>query len=136
MPRENSQLLQLNNATIGVGINNNPHPSHPHHLSNNYAYDNVMKGNPCSGPFIYLRSVAAARPLQVNLGIGTVQLVQKGGGSVGLNPEKVMVEENREAEEPMVFELVPVVQGKAAAKRLRLFGVNMDCPISESSEED
>ncbi|XP_047983188.1 B3 domain-containing protein Os03g0120900-like [Salvia hispanica] len=34
----------------------------------------------------------------------------------------------------MVFESVPVVQGKAAAKRLRLFGVNMDCPISESDD--
>ncbi|CDP11635.1 unnamed protein product [Coffea canephora] len=110
-PRDNSQLLQLNNATTGVGINNNPHPSNPYNLSNNYAYDNVMKGNPCSGLFIYLRSAAAARALQVNLGIGT-------------------------AEEPMVFELVPLVQGKAAAKRLRLFGVNMDCPISESSSED
>ncbi|KAL0372881.1 UNVERIFIED_CONTAM: B3 domain-containing protein [Sesamum calycinum] len=38
--------------------------------------------------------------------------------------------------EQMVFESVPVVQGKAAAKRLRLFGVNMDCPISESDECD
>ncbi|KAL4383672.1 hypothetical protein GQ457_15G011400 [Hibiscus cannabinus] len=36
--------------------------------------------------------------------------------------------------EPVAFEPVPVVQGKAAAKRLRLFGVNMDCPISESTE--
>ncbi|KAG6396862.1 hypothetical protein SASPL_143019 [Salvia splendens] len=36
----------------------------------------------------------------------------------------------------MVFESVPVVQGKAAAKRLRLFGVNMDCPISDSDECD
>lgn len=35
---------------------------------------------------------------------------------------------------PVVFESVPVVQGKAAAKRLRLFGVNMDCPLSESDE--
>ncbi|CDP12254.1 unnamed protein product [Coffea canephora] len=93
----------------------NPHPSHPHHLSNNYAYGNVMTGNPCSGPFIYLRSAAAARPHPVNLGIGT---------------------EDGEGEEPMVFESVPLVQGKAAAKRLRLFGVNMDCPISESSSED
>ncbi|KAL5551464.1 hypothetical protein UlMin_001640 [Ulmus minor] len=36
--------------------------------------------------------------------------------------------------EPMVFESVPVVHGKAAAKRLRLFGVNMDCPTSDSDE--
>ena len=37
--------------------------------------------------------------------------------------------------EPMIFESVPVVHGKAAAKRLRLFGVNMDCPVSESDVE-
>lgn len=46
--------------------------------------------------------------------------MQRGGGGV----------------EQMVFESVPVVQGKAAAKRLRLFGVNMECPISESDECD
>ncbi|GAB4858112.1 hypothetical protein Ancab_016014 [Ancistrocladus abbreviatus] len=43
--------------------------------------------------------------------------------------------------EPTVFESVPVVQAKgkgkaAAAKRLRLFGVNMDCPISQADECD
>ncbi|CAN4077438.1 unnamed protein product [Withania somnifera] len=31
-----------------------------------------------------------------------------------------------------VFHSVPVVQGKVAAKRLRLFGVNMDCPMDHS----
>ncbi|XP_059276786.1 B3 domain-containing transcription factor NGA1-like [Lycium ferocissimum] len=34
--------------------------------------------------------------------------------------------------EPRVFNSVPVVQGKVAAKRLRLFGVNMDCPMDHS----
>ncbi|KAJ4821968.1 hypothetical protein Tsubulata_005946 [Turnera subulata] len=38
--------------------------------------------------------------------------------------------------EPMVYESVPVVQGKAAAKRLRLFGVNMDCPITQEAVEE
>lgn len=36
---------------------------------------------------------------------------------------------------PIVFDSVPVVQGKATAKRLRLFGVNMDCPTTESDDE-
>lgn len=36
--------------------------------------------------------------------------------------------------EPLMFDSVPIVQGKAAAKRLRLFGVNMDCLISDSDE--
>ncbi|KAF8379834.1 hypothetical protein HHK36_029283 [Tetracentron sinense] len=35
----------------------------------------------------------------------------------------------------MVFDSVPVVHGKAAAKRLRLFGVNMECPIPEEDPE-
>ncbi|KAE8055018.1 hypothetical protein FH972_011888 [Carpinus fangiana] len=43
---------------------------------------------------------------------------------------------SRGVEPPVVFESVPVVQGKVAAKRLRLFGVNMDCPISESDACD
>lgn len=38
--------------------------------------------------------------------------------------------------EQMVYESVPVVQGKAAAKRLRLFGVNMDCPISSDDASE
>ncbi|GAB4835061.1 hypothetical protein Ancab_033329 [Ancistrocladus abbreviatus] len=42
--------------------------------------------------------------------------------------------------EPMVFESIPVVQGKGkgkgkAAKRLRLFGVNMDCPNSQQADD-
>ncbi|XP_052171724.1 B3 domain-containing protein Os03g0120900-like [Diospyros lotus] len=40
-----------------------------------------------------------------------------------------------EPHEPVIFESVPVrAQGKAAAavKRVRLFGVNMECPISEN----
>ncbi|CAA0828577.1 B3 domain-containing transcription factor NGA1 [Striga hermonthica] len=32
----------------------------------------------------------------------------------------------------VVLGSVPVVQGKAAAKKLRLFGVTVDCPISET----
>ncbi|XP_034672519.1 B3 domain-containing protein Os03g0120900-like [Vitis riparia] len=73
-----------------------------------YSYNNAV--NPCSGSVFYLRPTA---PQQV----GMVQ-VQQGGV------------------EPMVFNSVPVVHGKAAAKRLRLFGVNMECPISESDECD
>lgn len=32
---------------------------------------------------------------------------------------------------PMVIDSVPVLQGQTAAKRLRLFGVNMDCPVQD-----
>ncbi|XP_071705291.1 B3 domain-containing transcription factor NGA1-like [Rutidosis leptorrhynchoides] len=35
----------------------------------------------------------------------------------------------------VVFESVPVVHGKVVTKRLRLFGVNMDCPISDEDDQ-
>ncbi|KAL7191051.1 hypothetical protein ACSBR2_023180 [Camellia fascicularis] len=91
-----------------------------------YNYNSVV--NPCSSSVIYLRSAAgaASSPQQA----GMVQLQSGfggGGGGGGVNSESEV--------EPMVFESVPVVHGKAAAKRLRLFGVNMDCPMSESDQE-
>ncbi|KAK9275320.1 hypothetical protein L1049_022583 [Liquidambar formosana] len=89
-----------------------PNNYHPYHR-NSYGYHNVV--SPPAGSVFYLRSAAAA-PQEM----GVVQVQQTGGGRV----------------EPMVFESVPVVHGKAAAKRLRLFGVNMECPISESDECD
>lgn len=51
------------------------------------------------------------------------------GGGAGVGARAVV-------EEPVVFESVPVVQGKKKAepKRLRLFGVNMECPMPESDE--
>ncbi|KAL1568821.1 B3 domain-containing protein-like protein [Salvia divinorum] len=83
------------------------HYHHPPTGYGPYAYGSVVNGNPCPpGSIVYLRGGAAAAQ------------GQRGGV------------------EQMVFESVPVVQGKAAAKRLRLFGVNMDCPISESDECD
>lgn len=49
-----------------------------------------------------------------------------------LRAAPVQPEFGREA--ATVFNAVPIVEGKAAAKRLRLFGVNMDCPISDSED--
>ncbi|CAL5327958.1 unnamed protein product [Camellia sinensis] len=88
-----------------------------------YNYNSVV--NPCSSSVIYLRSAAgaASAPQQA----GMVQLQSGFGGGGGGNSESEV--------EPMVFESVPVVHGQAAAKRLRLFGVNMDCPMSESDQE-
>ncbi|GFS44546.1 AP2/B3-like transcriptional factor family protein [Actinidia rufa] len=83
-----------------------------------YGYNSVV--NPCSSSVIYLSSSSAGS--QQQQGGGMVQM-QSGGGGGGVE------------DMPMVFESVPVVQGKAAAKRLRLFGVNMDCPISSESDE-
>lgn len=78
--------------------------------SGTYSYNN--------GSLIYFRSAPGAAVIAAPQ--------QRGGGSGG----------GGVGYEPMVFDSVPVVQGKAAAKRLRLFGVNMECPITESDECD
>ncbi|KAE8712803.1 B3 domain-containing protein [Hibiscus syriacus] len=76
---------------------------------------NVVNPGGAMGSIVYLRSaVVSAAP---QMGMGMMEWQQKGG-----------------LVEPVAFDSVPVVQGKAAAKRLRLFGVNMDCPIPESDE--
>ncbi|KAG5255333.1 B3 domain-containing transcription factor [Salix suchowensis] len=90
-------------------------------------YTNVV--SPCSSPgsVLYMASSAGAgagagaavAPAPQQVGMGMVQWQLGGGGAV----------------EPVVYESVPVIQGKAAAKRLRLFGVNMDCPISDQSND-
>ncbi|XP_022892987.1 B3 domain-containing protein Os03g0120900-like [Olea europaea var. sylvestris] len=113
LTRDYSHLMQPNN-TYGYG--NGPY----------VCSSNVITGNPCSaGSIVYVRSAAGAgaeagtgalAPRQLR----TAQMQRVGGVGV----------------EQMVFDSVPVVQGKAAAKRLRLFGVNMECPISESDECD
>uniref|UniRef100_A0A6N2K8C7 TF-B3 domain-containing protein n=1 Tax=Salix viminalis TaxID=40686 RepID=A0A6N2K8C7_SALVM len=116
LPRDHLHLSNPNrNAYYNVGGS-----SYGHGYGN---YNNVA--NPClsSGSVFYMRSspgaAAAAEPTPQQVGMGMVQW-QLGEGSIV---------------EPMVYESVPVVQGKAAAKRLRLFGVNMDCPINEQSDK-
>lgn len=95
---------------------------HPHHqipYPGAYPFttaSSVVNGNPCPpGSIVYLRGPPGG-------GGG-------GGGGVFNTPPPPQ-------RGGIVFDSVPVVQGKAAAKRLRLFGVNMDCPISESDECD
>jgi hypothetical protein len=101
-----SHQLNMNNNS-----NSNVNLHHHHPYRNSYgsaAYCNYMV-NPS---LIYLRSAAQQQEQQ------QVQVRSRG------------------VEPPVVFGSVPVVQGKVAAKRLRLFGVNMDCPISESDACD
>ncbi|EOY23814.1 AP2/B3-like transcriptional factor family protein, putative [Theobroma cacao] len=104
------------------------HLSQIHPLNRNSYYGGYPTGsnvmNPAGGtmePVFYWRSaVAAAAPqMGMGMGLGMMEWQQQTGGVV----------------EPIVFDSVPVVQGKAAAKRLRLFGVNMECPTSASSDE-
>ncbi|XP_073132965.1 B3 domain-containing protein Os03g0120900 [Henckelia pumila] len=121
------------------------HHHYPHHYAAQsgqttpFSYNNtVVNGNPCPpGSILYLRSAPGAAAGGGGGG---------GGGTaaagVGLfAPQQVgMMQTQRRSSgvehHQMVFESVPVVQGKAAAKRLRLFGVNMDCPVSDSDECD
>ncbi|OMO79907.1 hypothetical protein CCACVL1_13306 [Corchorus capsularis] len=103
-----------------------PPPGRDHHLINPLSRNSYYGGFPTVGNNVvnpgvfYLRSaaVAAAAP---QMGMGMMEWQPQAGGVV---------------EAPIVFDSVPVVQGKAAAKRLRLFGVNMECPISETSTDE
>lgn len=70
------------------------------------------------GSILYLRSQLPAAP-------ATQQL----------SPPHMEIGMTEWQQHQIVFDSVPVVQGKATAKRLRLFGVNMDCPITESDDE-
>ncbi|KAM3263020.1 B3 domain-containing transcription factor NGA1 isoform X1 [Capsicum annuum] len=90
----------------------------------------VVNGNPPpSGSLVYLRSgSAAAVAAQVPQQVGLMQRCTSSSTSTST------VGGSGRIVEPVVFDLVPVVQGKSAAKRLRLFGVNMDCSISDSDE--
>ncbi|GMJ00475.1 hypothetical protein HRI_003716700 [Hibiscus trionum] len=93
------------------------HLSQTNPLSRNSYYggytsgSNAVSTSGTMGSIFYLRSAAP------QMGMGMMEWQQQG---------RVL--------EPVAFDSVPVVQGKAAAKRLRLFGVNVDCPISESDE--
>ncbi|XP_044485279.1 B3 domain-containing protein Os03g0120900-like [Mangifera indica] len=108
IPRDHSHLSQINN-----NFNRNCY------YNDGYGSGNVA--NPCSmGSILYVRSQPAHVNPQVQIGM------------VGLQQQL----QQHQQQHPMVFNSVPVVQGKAAAKRLRLFGVNMECPLTESDECD
>ncbi|CAN4127097.1 unnamed protein product [Withania somnifera] len=89
----------------------------------------VVNGNPYPrGSVVYLRSgPAAAAASQVPQEVGLMQRGTSNSSSCIGGSGRIV--------EPVVFESVSVVHGKAAAKRLRLFGVNMDCPISDSDDQ-
>jgi hypothetical protein len=112
---------------LNYNNNNNNLNLHHHPYRNNYC--NVV--NPyCSGSLIYLRSAAT--------GVVSHQQQQQQQQQLLLQQHHQQHQQQQlgRVETPMVFESVPVVQGKVAAKRLRLFGVNMECPISETDECD
>ncbi|GMP35341.1 hypothetical protein CsSME_00007814 [Camellia sinensis var. sinensis] len=119
------EMTSMRCYTGGAGMGMEHMDASPAASGGPYSYNYNSVVNPCSSSVIYLRSAAgaASAPQQA----GMVQLQSGFGGGGGGNSESEV--------EPMVFESVPVVHGQAAAKRLRLFGVNMDCPMSESDQE-
>ncbi|KAL9166893.1 hypothetical protein ABFS82_05G060600 [Erythranthe guttata] len=142
--RDYSHFLQPNSAAAVTVHHQYHHHHHPPTGYGPYAYNNVVNGNPCPpGSVMYLRSAPG----------GSSAAGAGGGGGgfytphhhhhhqqqqqhhhPGVGPGGA-ASSQRGPDQEMVFDSVPVVQGKAAAKRLRLFGVNMDCPISDSDHD-
>ncbi|KAK4748719.1 hypothetical protein SAY87_015305 [Trapa incisa] len=129
-PPHHGQFSYDGSVYWGVSTNSaQPHPFLLHHgmdrIRNsylgqpgvNYGYGSVVNVSPCGeGSLYYLNrwGMAPPQPPQAPLGEG---IHVPGGG-----PEPAT---------PVVFDSVPVVHGNAAAKRVRLFGVNLDCSSSE-----
>lgn len=110
----------------------NPH-SHFYHPTNymsstrstSHHHPLVSPAGPCSGSVVYYnRSAASSQEQQQQQQEEDVEMPQVQRGGWG------------EFEPGVVFESVPVVHGKAAPKRLRLFGVNMECPINTSGSSN
>uniref|UniRef100_A0A2P2NAY8 TF-B3 domain-containing protein n=1 Tax=Rhizophora mucronata TaxID=61149 RepID=A0A2P2NAY8_RHIMU len=87
-------------------------------------YSNAVKGNPCSSfgspTFHDMRPATSSPAPRQQVGMAGMMQGQHGGVGYG---------------EAIMYESVPVLQGKAAAKSLRLFGVDMACPITESNDQ-
>ncbi|MQM09995.1 hypothetical protein Taro_042883 [Colocasia esculenta] len=93
-----------------------------HHRHPGYGYNIPPSAAAASSPYsLYLRSTAPATGLAVQLGVNSRY------GGVGDGGEVVG--------EPMVLESAPALPSSAVAKRVRLFGVNLDCSPPESDAE-
>ncbi|WOL05745.1 B3 domain-containing protein [Canna indica] len=79
-----------------------------------FGYSAMNAATMSGGQFLFFGSGAMAGPAQFG-----VQHVGGGGGGV--------------VQAPMVLNSLPLVHSQAAAKRVRLFGVNLDCPESEGN---
>ncbi|XP_071693429.1 uncharacterized protein [Rutidosis leptorrhynchoides] len=105
-----------------------------HHNIGTGSIVNVNQGG--SGSVIYFRSGAATGGIPQQQ-MDMMQMHQRSGVGIGLGMDPPLAPVPPPAQSSsVVFESVPVVHGKAAAKRLRLFGVNMDCPISDEDDQD
>lgn len=122
-PQHHHQQQQQNNINFHPYRNNNHHYNSNNNNNINIHNSNFNGMNQCpTGSIIYLRS-ATTVPLQQQQQEDDVIMMQESGNGGG-------------DEAGMVFDSVPVVHGKAAGKRLRLFGVNMECANSEELDEE
>ncbi|MCE3051432.1 hypothetical protein HAX54_049824 [Datura stramonium] len=107
----NNLLLEGGSSSSNNNIPQQQLQPQPQPPNNNYPNSYNMYG--IGSPYYALSTVINANPFN--------NVVRSGAAA----PSSVV--------EPRVFNSVPVVQGKVAAKRLRLFGVNMDyCPMDHS----
>ncbi|KAL9995914.1 putative transcription factor B3-Domain family [Helianthus debilis subsp. tardiflorus] len=106
--------------------------SSPYHNIGTGSVVNVNQGGSGSGSVIYFRSGGGGGIPQQHH-VDMIQMHQRNTVGIGMDPPAPPPPPPPSA---LVFESVPVVHGKAAAKRLRLFGVNMDCPISDDDDQD
>lgn len=104
----------------------NPYQSYGSTSNHPYGHGDIINSSNYGGSSVFLlRSSVAPRQLGIMENMEVQGGGDGGGGLLGA----------RRGVEPVVFDSVPVVHGnKAAAKKFRLFGVNMECPDSESSE--
>ncbi|XP_057518727.1 B3 domain-containing protein Os03g0120900-like [Amaranthus tricolor] len=96
-----------------------------------------------NGSLIFVRSSSSPSVISTSFGLGNhiqqqeqqnyVSIASSSSGERGLMSMQVRREDF--GNDHMVMESVPVVQDKAAAKRLRLFGVNMECSISNQTHD-
>ncbi|MCL7023642.1 hypothetical protein MKW94_010703 [Papaver nudicaule] len=91
-------------------------------------YSNMINNNQGPGSVVYLRS--SSSPITTRISDHQAHPQQQ---QVGLMQQYTSGDNHNNM--AMVFDSVPVVHGQAAAKRVRLFGVNLECPISEDDNE-
>ncbi|KAI3505340.1 hypothetical protein L1887_27434 [Cichorium endivia] len=122
-----------------VNISSPPHPSNlsfsfPHHDLFHPWNPLVLKSHPA------LPRRNSSLMLPPPCGSGSVIYFRPGGGGTPqLHHQMIQMQQRNEFEidppVPPPPSITPPLHGKTSGKRLRLFGVNMDCPLSEDEDD-
>ncbi|KAJ0051616.1 hypothetical protein Pint_00688 [Pistacia integerrima] len=107
VPRNYEQLQRLNYSNIYPSYYHHQHQQHQHQHQHQHQQQQQM--------FSYGNASHHNYPIRSSSSTQQIGAVQEGGNA------------------PLVIDSVPVVHGNTAAKRLRLFGVNMECSTQEQS---